>query len=409
MKPRKSHEQFANELHEKNPKIELLGFYEGCHERILCKCAECGNMWNPKAYSLLNGRGCPSCAHTKTSFMEQAFLFSMKTAFPDEVILARDRSAIGMELDIFIPNLNIAIEPGSWAFHGKHISRDATRRQRCEEAGIRLISIFDSFPVDEEVPNHGIDTFTFTKDFNQSDHKHLRAMVEEVLRSIGKDKHFSETEWKSIEKHASNACHRKTTEQFKNEIASLNLQVEVLGEYENSKSPIKCKCVICGHVWEPIPNTLLLGHGCPKCAVEKRACAKKEEHAAHFVDRLKAISPNIMLLEPYEEADKKLLCRCVVCSNEWKTTPSILLSGYGCPKCGTRKAHDATRKSIHQFQQQLRIVNPDVEVIGEYINNSTPILTRCKTCGYEWLASPKSLLRGSSHKGAKTLHKSLEI
>jgi hypothetical protein len=50
-----------------------------------------------------------------------------------------------MELDLFIPTLGIAIEPGNWFWHKDKIERDTRKRQLCKEHGIRLITIFDGF------------------------------------------------------------------------------------------------------------------------------------------------------------------------------------------------------------------------------------------------------------------------
>lgn len=39
-------------------------------------------------------------------------------------------------------------------------------------------------------------------------------------------------------------------------------------------------------------------------------------------------------------------------------------------------------------------VRPDIEVLGDYINNSTPILCKCKICGNEWSVTPNKLTQG---------------
>ena len=44
--------------------------------------------------------------------------------------------------------------------------------------------------------------------------------------------------------------------------------------------------------------------------------------------------------------------------------------------------------------KDLNNVNPDIEVLGKYINSMTPILVKCKIDGYEWNAVPSRLLIG---------------
>ena len=64
---------------------------------------------------------------------------------------------------------------------------------------------------------------------------------------------------------------RKTTAQFKAELSRVNPDIEVLGEYKTSKSPIRVRCRVCGHEWEPQPGNLLGGSGCPVCSRKSSA------------------------------------------------------------------------------------------------------------------------------------------
>ena len=56
-----------------------------------------------------------------------------------------------------------------------------------------------------------------------------------------------------------------------------------------------------------------------------------------------------------------------------------------------------TRKKTHtEFINELKQVNPDIEVLGLYIKNDEKTEVRCKVCGHIWSARPINLLR---HKG----------
>ncbi|MBF1101864.1 MAG: hypothetical protein HXL44_06885 [Solobacterium sp.] len=100
--------------------------------------------------------------------------------------------------------------------------------------------------------------------------------------------------------------------------------------------------------------------------------------------------------------------KCRVCGYEWDGVPANLLSGDGCKKCGTKKAHKHTIKSQLTFEKEVAAVNPDVEIIGVYTGRHSKIKTRCKICGYEWEPKASSLLCGSSHKGAASIHRELK-
>ena len=60
---------------------------------------------------------------------------------------------------------------------------------------------------------------------------------------------------------------RKTQEQFIEEMALCEPNVEILGEYKNAKTSILCRCKIHNCKYTSIPDHLLhRGSGCPMCA-----------------------------------------------------------------------------------------------------------------------------------------------
>lgn len=59
---------------------------------------------------------------------------------------------------------------------------------------------------------------------------------------------------------------RKSLEQFRQEVAEINSNVEIIGMYVNTHTPIACRCRTCGYEWMPHPTALLAGSGCPRCA-----------------------------------------------------------------------------------------------------------------------------------------------
>lgn len=71
----------------------------------------------------------------------------------------------------------------------------------------------------------------------------------------------------------------KTTEDFKYEMKNINPDIEIIGQYNGSESPVECKCKICGHIWSPIGRSLKNGQGCPSCIL-----SKGEIKVGHFLD-----------------------------------------------------------------------------------------------------------------------------
>lgn len=178
-----------------------------------------------------------------------------------------------------------------------------------------------------------------------------------------------------------------TREQFMEKFYKHNKHaqdIEILGTYINKRTKILCKCKVCGQEWEVLPINLLNGTGCPKCAIDARTKTAKE-----FINRLNQINPNIEILGTYVNSQTKILCKCKIDGYEWETTPANLLQGTGCPKCS------GTEKLTHEeFITELYKINPNIEVLGTYINRTTKIKCKCKIDGYEWLVKPFNLLHG---------------
>ena len=115
---------------------------------------------------------------------------------------------------------------------------------------------------------------------------------------------------------------------------------------------------------------------------------KKTTHE-EYVNRVKEINPNIEVLGEYVNNKTKILHKCKFDNYEWIAAPSNILAGKGCPKCA-----GVAKKTHKEYVKEVSRINPNVEVLGEYINNRTKILHRCKIDGYEWYVAPSSILLG---------------
>lgn len=121
-----------------------------------------------------------------------------------------------------------------------------------------------------------------------------------------------------------------------------------------------------------------------------RTMPRKRKTHKEYVDEIFVINPNIEVVGMYIDANTKIMHRCKIDGYEWLVSPHSLLRGNGCPMCygNIKKTHDA-------YVKELSKINPNIEVIGNYINNKVKILHRCKIDGYKWEVSPSSLLSGN--------------
>ena len=76
---------------------------------------------------------------------------------------------------------------------------------------------------------------------------------------------------------------RKTNEEFLKEVHEKNEyvrrgEIEILSEYIDSKTKIKCRCTIHDWIYWVAPSSLLNNIGCRKCGHERTIARQKKSH-----------------------------------------------------------------------------------------------------------------------------------
>lgn len=183
------------------------------------------------------------------------------------------------------------------------------------------------------------------------------------------------------------------TDEFKKKLYLVNSNIIAMSEYVSAQQKMLFKCRVCGNEFKMRPCSVLNGRGCPECARRSRRESQLLSND-EFILRLNKCNPSVEPLEEYKGGHTKIRCRCKIHNREWSTTPGELYHGYGCPECYTERIRKALSWSKDEFIERLEKVNPDIEVLGEYINSQTGIECRCKKCGYVWYPTPNNLLYG---------------
>lgn len=129
--------------------VELIDQeYLGAHIKHNWKCKKCGNIFSHIWNALQQGYLCPICYPRKQPYskgekeiVEELKKFNLK-------IIENDRSIIyPKELDIFIPEKNVAIEFNGVYFHSESFNNNPKyhleKTNLCKEKGIRLVHIFE--------------------------------------------------------------------------------------------------------------------------------------------------------------------------------------------------------------------------------------------------------------------------
>ena len=387
---RRNTKEFKDELKSINPYISVIGEYVNAHKKIKVRCDRCGLEWDVEPNSLLKGNDCPVCGHSQTSIVEKIFYNSFVLLLGEGKVLSRDKTAIGKELDIYIPCLKLAIEYGAWYWHSSKIDMDAKKESLCEKAGIYLLTIYEGCPQDSSSKEFKNSICYKNVISNEKDFKTVQNLIFGLCDKYELDRRIIESRWKRIVKTSRESSRKKDAEEFASELSEANPTIKYISGYSGAKTPVFVQCIKCGNKWNSSSAyDLLHGHGCPECAKINRSFSQMMSHDG-FAQQVNKVNPHIKLLGNYLGSNHEILCQCNICGNKWDARPeSIRYKKINCPKCSkvTKKTNDA-------FLSELRSLTDKIIPIDEYVNGRTKIRFKCLVCQYEWNAKPSDILKG---------------
>ena len=184
---------------------------------------------------------------------------------------------------------------------------------------------------------------------------------------------------------------KKTNEQFLEEVAELTSDIDFLEEYRGANTPISFKYRSCGHEHKVRPSDLFQQGTRLICRVCNPALKKTNEQ---FLEEVAKLTIDLEFLGEYIDKATPISFRYKSCGHEHKVTPNNLLSkgrGLICRICDP-----ALKKTNGQFLEEVAKLTIDLEFLGEYIDNATPISFRYKGCGHEHKVRPNMLLSQGS-------------
>lgn len=181
----------------------------------------------------------------------------------------------------------------------------------------------------------------------------------------------------------------RTDKEFKLDVFETNKDIEILDNFINMATKIQCKCKICEYQWSVKPYSLLIGYGCPKCAIKKRK-EKITRTNEEFIKDISIIAPHIKILGKYTVCTDRIKVKCNVCNYKWSPVAATLYHLKKCPNCSK------TRKKTHsEFIEELHKINKNITVLEKYNGTHKKIKCSCDICGNIWTVEPNSLLQGT--------------
>ncbi|WP_283695808.1 hypothetical protein [Clostridium perfringens] len=191
---------------------------------------------------------------------------------------------------------------------------------------------------------------------------------------------------KSCPKCAGNI--KKTTEEFKKDVKNkYGDEYTVLGEYINAKTKVLVRhnCDGCNHHEYLVEaSAFLRGNSCPICS-KKRGAFRRTKTKEEFIKELNKVQKEgiYTILEEYSRCDIKIKVRHNKCGYEWKTRPSHLLRGCGCPVCSNPpkvvKLGINTIWDTDRWMCDLGVNEEDAKKYGK--GSHKKITVKCPDCG----------------------------
>lgn len=147
-------------------------------------------------------------------------------------------------------------------------------------------------------------------------------------------------------------------------------------DYHKSKEKVCIICPIHGEFWQ-IPNSHLMGHGCPKCAIEKRKELQKLP-ISEFIKKAKKIHNEKYDYSKvkYDYIKDKVEIICPK-HGSFLQIAQDHLNGHGCTKC------NSLWKSTEQFIEDARKIHGDKYDYSKvnYKNKYSNVTIICKKHG----------------------------
>lgn len=384
----------------------------GSQKKVWWKCPNGHNSYLATIYSRKHGSGCPICnTMFLTSFPEQTIYFYIKKIFPDAINRYKKIFKNSMELDIFIPSINVGIEYDGCAWHNSEIAKKRERKKYliCKDNNIFLYRIREENDSCENadkafvIPAFYIDK---TRKLNDT----IKTIIKEITNiknpdiDIDRDM-FKILEYKKLKYEDSLAY--LCPEVSKEWLYSKNGNLKPENVTPGTELKVWWKCSK-GHEWKGSIINRAKGHGCDICAREQRKITSHENRlkTRDLLINSKCVidwdySKNKHAPDFYTKGSGYMVWwKCHKCGHEWRTRICSRTRDYknGCPACSNR--------ILVRGKNDLLTTNPILSKEWDYINNKnlkpsdvaqwshSKVWWKCSKCGFSYQATPSNRVFG---------------
>lgn len=318
----------------------------------------------------INGRttgsktNCPICCRTQTSFPEQAIAYYLMKKYS---VLQRFHIK-GREVDVLLPDYNIAIEYDGLRWHqeGDKRKKDFEKTQALIGAGVMLIRVRENAETNSFVVENGVYIISFIVNSGRYITKDFEWAIKELFKNINSITGLNEIPVIDIAADEFNIRAHYMNVLQENSVASVF--PELINEWDVEKNggvtpdsfsarnnkKVWWRCSK-GHSWLASINTR--GDrklGCPYCAGQRVIYGKNDFESwckENYLSLLSEWDYEKNVLKPSEipkTFKEKVFWKCKK-GHEWMATVYNRLNGTGCPICNTGNNTRRNRVSLEEW------------------------------------------------------------
>lgn len=322
-----------------------------------------GHKWNTelRQRTMFSETNCPKCAReSHTSFPEQAIYYYIRKQFDDAI--NNDRTALnGLELDIFIPSMSVAIEYDGYYFHNKKkkvSEKDTKKDLLCQKKNIFLFRVREM----EDTRGYLKKSDSTTFDYEYQNWNQLNQIIRDIFLELDitdtdidviRDKTFIEEQYMQDKLDKSLAKKFPEIAMEWHPTKNGNITPQMVSYGSEKQYWFQCKL---GHEYK---QTICSKTGknktkCPYCSGQKLLqgfndfevwCKNnnREDLLREWNYEKNDKKPN----EINKGTSKKIYWKCSKCEYEWQASVRKRgIEGRGCPACANNNKGSWCKKEV---------------------------------------------------------------
>jgi len=390
------HPELAKEWHPtKNEDKSPSDFLPKSSFKAWWRCPR-GHEWAATISHRTNGSGCPNCGGGSSAL--EARIYSELRALFQEVVW--HSSQFGVQLDIYLPELQIGIEIDGHYWHANKIAADRRKNQVCSRNNIRLVRI-------RQHPLKPLDRWDIVFERSEPDLEVCKRLLSSISSAAGS---------KLVAKVAASYGKRSrliADDDYRTIIAKLpgppkgasfaDRCPEAAAEWDTEKNaPLEpsmfapkanrsvwWKCSAKGHAWQAAIHSRATGVGCPYCARNRvgddnnLAVARPDLLYEWNSERNGPLRPDSVA----KSSRRKVWWRCRARGHEWEASIGNRVRGADCPYCSGNALSP---------EKSLAALRPDVVASWDFGKNAPlrpedvhsqsnrVVWWKCPTCKTSW-------------------------